>query len=556
MNSEQALGALAQSYGILPSFHDMSGHEHPTSPETQMALIRANGVPLDNDAMIVEAQAKRAAEEAARKFPQEIVVQSSTETHLDLAAGLPWALVLEGSNGVHCEGQNENGLSLPELPSGLHDLVIHADGQDHHILLIAAPARLPSIVDVTGSDRIWGMNAALYGLRSNNNLGVGDYSDLATVSAAFASVGAGFLGVNPIHALGWADENVISPYSPSHRGFLNPLHIGIGKRVPNNILSEEEQAMAAALRGAETIDYPAHRALKHRILDRSYQAFCGAGAAEQEFDQFCTDQGRDLLRFATYEALSERHGPDWRHWPVDLQCPNTDAVARAQSGLTDRIRFHSWLQWIAHDQLFAAQETGKAAGMSLGLYLDLAVGPRRGGAETWCAQEVVASGVSIGAPPDHLSPAGQNWDLAAFSPEKARRTKYAHFRRTVADTMRHAGVMRIDHILGMNRSFWIPDDGSRGAYIKQPFEALLAIIAIEAERCGTVVIGEDLGLVPDGFRETLAERGLYSYSVLQYEKDYEGRYYSTQHLRPQSLACFSTHDTPTRLVAETGLDRR
>jgi 4-alpha-glucanotransferase len=183
--------------------------------------------------------------------------------------------------------------------------------------------------------------------------------------------------------------------------------------------------------------------------------------------------------------------------------------------------------------------------MALGLYLDLAVGSRRGGAETWCETDTIAQGVSIGAPPDHLSPAGQKWNLAAFAPEKLFQNKYKAFRDTIAEAMRHAGVLRIDHVLGLNRSFWIPDDGSPGGYIRQPFEALLAIVAIEAERANTVVIGEDLGLVPKGFREALAARGLYSYSVLQYEKNHEGHYRDPATLREQSLACFGTHDTPT-----------
>jgi 4-alpha-glucanotransferase len=203
------------------------------------------------------------------------------------------------------------------------------------------------------------------------------------------------------------------------------------------------------------------------------------------------------------------------------------------------------MQWSADRQLAAAQQAGRDAGMSLGLYLDLAVGARLGGAESWGPEAATASGVSLGAPPDHLSPAGQNWQLAALSPHRLRQGRYEAFRFVLRQNMRHCGLLRIDHALGLNRSFWLPEDGTPGGYIRQPFRALMAIIAIEARRSGTVVVGEDLGLVPAGFREEMAASGLYGYSVLQYEKDETGALLPVEALRPQSLACFGTHDTPT-----------
>lgn len=192
--------------------------------------------------------------------------------------------------------------------------------------------------------------------------------------------------------------------------------------------------------------------------------------------------------------------------------------------------------------------------MALGLYLDLAVGSRRDGAESWCAQTAIAQGVSIGAPPDHLSPAGQNWDLAAFAPRKLKAERYRPLRRIIAQTIRHAGIIRIDHVLGLNRSYWIPDDGSPGGYIHQPFESLLAVIKIEAARYNCAVIGEDLGLVPDGFRDTMRAHGFYGYSVLQYEKDDSGAFRTSDAGSAQVLSCFATHDTPTVKGYETGHD--
>ncbi|MEP5090101.1 MAG: 4-alpha-glucanotransferase, partial [Paracoccaceae bacterium] len=219
-----------------------------------------------------------------------------------------------------------------------------------------------------------------------------------------------------------------------------------------------------------------------------------------------------------------------------------------------RIEFHRWLQWVADKQLASTQSNLLHSGMPLGLYLDLAVGARRGGAESWCEADAIAQGVSVGAPPDHLSPAGQNWDLAAFAPHRLKGQKYAAYRRILRSCMRHAGVLRIDHVLGLNRSFWIPDDGSPGGYVSQPMEALSAIIRIEAERANTLIIGEDLGLVPEGFRARMRAQGFYGYSVVQYEKTKEGAFRQPEDYEPQILACFGTHDTPTLQGFRTGRD--
>jgi 4-alpha-glucanotransferase len=292
--------------------------------------------------------------------------------------------------------------------------------------------------------------------------------------------------------------------------------------------------------GAATglIDYAAHRAAHRPALETAFARFeAGATPAErQACDAFRAMGGQALLDFARFEALSESHGADSRKWPAE--------TARAPVA-PERVAFHIWLQWRADRQLGAAQDSARGAGMALGLYLDLAVGPRLGGAETWGAASAAATGVSLGAPPDQLSPAGQNWQLAALSPNRLRAGRYAALRFVLRQNMRHCGLLRIDHALGLNRSFWLPEDGTPGGYIRQPFDALMAVIAIEAERAGCVVVGEDLGLVPEGFREDMARRGLYGYSVLQYEKDANGHFLPPEALRPQTLACFATHDTPT-----------
>jgi 4-alpha-glucanotransferase len=411
------------------------------------------------------------------------------------------------------------------------------------VTVLAAPARLPGIETLTGAEKLWGINLALYGLQSARNTGLGDFEDLAQMGEGAGASSAGFMGINPLHAMGHCDDTAISPYSPSHRGFLNTSYIALD-RVPG-LRGAPDMAAFEGMRRAETLQYGAHKTAHKAALETLFADFNSAAAkdAKTAFKKFKTDHAAELDDFIRYEALSEVHGPDWQTWPK-----------KTKAAPAKRKDFHAWLQWVATCQLEAAQTRAKAAGMALGLYLDLAVGSRRDGAEAWCAQAVVAQGVSIGAPPDHLSPEGQNWNLTAFSPRKLQAERYRSWRRIIAQVIRHAGLMRIDHVLGLNRSFWIPDDGSPGAYIRQPFESLLAVLKIEAEHHQCAIVGEDLGLVPEGFRDTMQGHGFYGYSVLQYEKDEAGHFRDPADIPAQGLSCFATHDTPTVTGYETGRD--
>ncbi len=518
MSTDPDLAALADLCGILPAYHDLHGGQRITSPETQRALLAADGVDVSSPAAIRDSLAALRHAGQDRWFPEEVIIEAGAETHLGFGLGATWAL-RAGDDEVVAEGLPADHITLPPLAPDIYVLRAEASGRIEEVTVLAAPSRLPSIEDLTGQTRLWGLNCALYGLRSGSNAGLGDFDDLAGMAEIAGGQGAGFLGINPIHSMGYADRAAISPYSPSHRGYLNTSHIALNG-------ADGFQA----IRAAEHVDYAAHKPAHSAALEAMFAAFDG----DPGFDTFRQAGGADLARFARFEALCEVHGPDWTRWPDD---PGPLEPARET--------FHAWLQWRADGQLAEAQARAKAAGMPLGLYLDLAVGPRRDGAEAWCERDAIAQGVSIGAPPDHLSPEGQNWSLAAFAPRKLRVQHYAPLRRILAATMRHAGVIRIDHVLGLNRSFWIPDDGSPGGYIRQPFEALLAVIKIEAARHACAVIGEDLGLVPEGFRETMRGHGFYGYSVLQYEKDHEGKFRTPGDGAAEVLACFATHDTPT-----------
>ncbi|WP_420014048.1 4-alpha-glucanotransferase [Tateyamaria sp.] len=496
MSITNNLNELADICGILPHFYDLQGHERPTSQATQRAILAANGIDVSSDDAIRDELATRAYFRDARWFPEEIIIESGTTAPLQFGLGATWTLYDDQDDAVVAEGAPADHITLPPLPSGIYVLTAHASGRTEEVTVIAAPARLPSIEEVAGKGRLWGLNFALYGLRSERGSGLGDFEDMAQTAEVAAAHGADFVGVNPVHAMGYANRAAISPYSPSHRGFLNTSYIALD-RIPG-LKTGRKTAGFAATRKSETIQYATHKDAHNKALEAGFARFQSkaTNAAKLDFAAFVDHGGAELQEFASFEALSDVHGPDWRTWPADRGAPDPA-----------RVTFHSWLQWVADAQVGAAQARAQEAGMALGLYLDLAVGPRRDGAESRCEQDAIAQGVSLGARPDHLSPGGQNWDLAAFSPLKLRAQRYAPLRRIIARTMQHAGVIRIDHVLGLNRSFWLPDDGSPGGYIRQPFEALIAVIKIEAERNNCAVIGEDLGLVPDGFRETMQAHG-------------------------------------------------
>ncbi|WP_300061223.1 4-alpha-glucanotransferase [uncultured Roseobacter sp.] len=535
MNSDAELADLARLCGVFDSFRDLDGVTRPTAPETQRALLRANGLDVGTASEVRDTLTRLRAEARARIVPEDAVLDSGSPASLSCKGEVAWHVLREGSDDVLAEGTAQDRIDLPALPMGLHHL--HArHGRSRAVCrVIVAPTRAPSLQDVAHVRTAWGAVAALYGLKSDRNGGLGDFADLARLAEIFGPLGAGFVGLNPVHALGWAAQDVISPYSPSHRGFLNTNHIALDEvagAVPSGPSST-----------GDFIDYAAHARHHRTALHAAYDHFQSKATTSERasLKRFYETAGTALQDFARFECLSTEHGPDCRHWPGGVR---TADRARALD-LPDAAGFHIWLQWVADRQLEAAHARAHEGGLALGLYLDLAVGARLDGAEAWCASTAIAHGVSLGAPPDHLSPAGQNWQLAAYAPRALAEQDYAPLRQILRQAMRHCGLLRIDHALGLNRSYWIPEDGSPGGYIRQPFEALMAIIAIEAHRAGTLIVGEDLGLVPEGFRDTMAAKGFYGYTVLQYEKTAAGKFRDAKDLRPQSLACFATHDTPT-----------
>ncbi|WP_299668858.1 4-alpha-glucanotransferase [uncultured Ruegeria sp.] len=526
MNSDDTLRQLAQDCGIHLGYDAWDGTYQRSNPPTLKALLRALDIDVDTGSSAADTLRAREAKRAARTLPAEQVIQAEAPFEFTLSQASEWHVLDDDGHEVQA-GRGETTLRLGPLPVGYFTLVVRGPERSEDVFLLSRPSHAPILADLTGQTKGWGVSGAVYGLRSQSNGGVGNYGDLGQAMSAMGPTGAMYFGINPVHALGWAAQDTISPYSPSHRGFLNIDHIATDTRL--------EPASDSAL-----IDYPAFRQKHRPALEADFQRFQKNSTPTQraEFQKFCDVEGQELACFATFESLSEAHGSDFRSWPEKLRRPETTQQ-------TARDAFHAWLQWRAFTQIGAAQSAAVQSGMALGLYLDLAVGARPGGAEVWMHQDLIARGVSIGAPPDQLGPAGQSWTLAAYAPNKLAKNRYEPLRTLLRKLTSQAGIIRIDHVLGLMRGFWVPEDGSPGGYISQPFDALLAVVAIEAWRNRCCVVGEDLGLVPDGFRERLNASGLYSYAVWQFEGSGDGALRSARDLRPFSMACFGTHDTPT-----------
>lgn len=542
--SDTALRALAEAMGIQPEWHDLAGNRQVASPDTQRALLGAMGIAAESEAAAAEALSVLRVAAAARRLPEEIVCTADEELRLPLADGSGnWRLTLE--DGSLREGRAGSEIAVTP-PAGLHRLSLG----DESCLVIAAPAQAPGVEDLLGRARAWGITAALYGLRSDRNLGVGDYADLATAATGLGRLGADFLGVNPLHARGAADAG-ISPYTPSCRTAYEPRHIAVD-RVPGfaacdaaRALLRDNAARLKAARSGDLCDYATSAAIGEDVLRALFADFeRSAGPAADGFARWRAGPGQALEWFALFEAISLKHGADWRGWPEPLRRFGSAAGLAFGTANNREVRYHAWLQWLADRQLAAAHESARGAGMGFGLYLDIAVGVRQGGADTWSAPACFAEGVSLGAPPDAFNPAGQNWALAPFNPLGLRQARYQPFVEMLRTAMRHAGVVRIDHILGARRAFWMPESGAPGGYVAYPEEALLALIRLEATRAGCVVVGEDLGSVPPGLRERLAEAGLLGCAVMQFEKE-DHRFRPPRAYRATTLASIGTHDTPT-----------
>jgi 4-alpha-glucanotransferase len=581
MSDHAAIVHLARRIGIAARFTDALGQDHQVSDEALLALIGAFGLPADPAAALL------ALEQEERQAPLglgpvHLVHAEAVNPELSLlppagCSKILWTCRLEdgeertGRLALLPGGHGERILlPLPAgLPVGYHRLELDAGRDRAQLSLIVAPpcSYLP---DALGPGaRSWGLTCQLYGLRSEKNWGMGDFTDLARLAGAAGVRCAATLGINPLHALFAAEPQHIGPYSPSSRIWLNYLYID-PTAAPGFAEDEAVRALMGgrwfgatryAARSADLIDYGAVAACKRAVLQAIFNRFRSVELAEgggaqghlgRVFRDFQRRGGRSLADFATFEALHEHHshqkgGFSWRDWALPMRYPSSAEVAEFAAAHRDRVEFFQFLQWEADRQLAAAAAAGRQGGLSVGLYRDLAVGACPNGAEAWADQELVAPGASIGAPPDVLNRAGQDWGLAPVNPLTLRRQGFAPFIASLRANMRHAGILRIDHVMSLNRLYWIPSGmaATAGAYVTYPFDDLLRIVALESHRQRCAVIGEDLGTVPDGFREKMRSANVLSYRVLVFERRGDGDFARPDDYPPLAAATEATHDIAT-----------
>ncbi|MGW2478343.1 4-alpha-glucanotransferase [Streptomyces sp. NPDC001571] len=538
------LARLAARHGVATSYSPSAGLTVDVPDATVVAVLAALGVDASTPAALRRALADAEAADAERLLPPTLVRWGDGPV-----PGLSDELTVVGTQ-------------VDQLPLGVHRLEVrHRDGRTATATLVVAPNAVPQ-----PAARAHGFLVQLYSLLSSRSWGMGDLGDLAELASwSGRTLGSGFVQVNPLHAAVPGTPTDPSPYRPSSRRFPDPVHLRV-EDVPEYAYAtdrarlDELTGRAAALRQrvltkGELIDRDAVWELKREALDLLYRVPLGPGRRAAYCD-FLAEQGRALEDHATWCALAERYGPHWRRWPEGLRDPRSAATGRARRELIDRVHFHSWLAWLTDTQLAAAQRAAREAGMPVGLVHDLAVGAHPEGADAWAQQDAFAPGMSIGAPPDAFNALGQDWGLPPWRPDVLAASGYAPYRGLLRNLLRHAGALRIDHVMGLFRLWWVPEGHppTDGTYVHYDPEAMLAVLALEAHRAGAVVIGEDLGTVEPGVREALAERGVLGTSVLWFERDWAGtgQPLAPEAWRPGCVATATTHDLPSTAARLTG----
>jgi 4-alpha-glucanotransferase len=523
------LRRTAEARGIVTSFTDAGGRRYEVSDATLEAVLAAMGP---------------APEPAA--WPPVVVARTGRSATWKPPPGEPATLVLGTGQ------ERPLPAELPgDLPPGWH----RVEGRTGATTLVVAPGRchLPAGLEVGG--RAWGWAAQLYAVRSRASWGIGDLGDLAGLLAATAPLGAGFALLNPLHA---ALPGEPSPYNPSSRVFRNPLYLRIEDVPELAALDPHDRARVAALAGAgwdlngrDRIDRPAVYQLKDEALRLAHGALARLPGRR---DGLAAYRGAtpNLERFATFCALQHVHGQDWRDWPAAYRHPGRPEVASFGRQHHQEADYHAWLQWLLDEQLAAAGATRA----QLGVVNDLAIGFSPNGFDAWSFQDELAPGMSVGAPPDPLGPHGQDWGLPAFVPDRLAAGGYGPFAQTIRAGLAHAAGLRIDHVMGLFRLFWIPDgaEPAEGTYVRYPADDLLGVLALESAAAGALVVGEDLGTVEPGVRERLAAEGVLSYRLAWFEQDPDGRRRRAADYPRLALAATTTHDLPTVAGFFTGSD--
>ncbi len=602
----ELLRLLAERVGIAAEYHDIAGTYHVTSDDTRRAILAAMGFRVADRAALIEelttwdhrpwvrgcdpVRVLRVGQDPGR-WALHVPCEETDEGRLLVH----WLIHAEPGDKRY---EREEGPGLPiderrtiggrryvrvtcalpaDLPMGYYDVKAWAQGgratAETSFRLIVAPDRCYVPEALQQGRRLWGIALQLYGLRSERNWGIGDFQDLTVVTEWAGKLGAGVLGLNPLHALKNSQPYHISPYSPNSRLFLNDLYIDVEQvaeaktapEVQKRLADPALRAQLEAARASELVDYNSVASAKRAVLDLCYRAFLRDNFEGTEpdlkpktargwfFHHYVQQEGEPLVQYALFQALEDERqfvqSPSavWADWPEQYRAPGSDAVHEFKRRHMKKVRFFQYLQWLASEQLAAAVAKTHEAGMPIGFYHDLALGSDRYGADGWRFQEVLAMKADCGAPPDAFAPEGQNWGLSPADPVRLRATAYEYFIEILRNNLRYGGAIRIDHVMALFRLFWIPRGmpASKGTYVHYPAEDLLAILALESVRARALVIGEDLGTVPDWVRDRLAAAGVLSYRVFYFERTGAGACKPPAAYPAQSLAVVTTHDLPT-----------
>lgn len=531
---------LAQAAGVSIQWADAFERPHRVPAETLERVLTALGHPCGTAADIARS---RAALQAPPGLPGLMTADAGREVLLPgIVPSVPVELEGETPRRLILRPHREGSVFTAPETSGYHVLRIGLQ----NVRLAVAPRSAPSVAERTGRARAFGVAAQVYGLRQARDGGIGHLGAVAALAEGLAGFGAQAVALSPLHALFSAAPERFSPYAPSSRLALNPLLADPATLFPPGVIDGEDGGPDAF------IDWPraARRKLAH--LRRLFETLDAFPDAAGDFAAFAAHPGDDLARHALFEALhaammADGHGPDWRRWPAPFRDPESRAVADFAAAQVEEVRFHLFLQWLAARSLATAQARARAAGMGIGLIADLAVGLDPAGSQAWSRPGDLLAGLAIGAPPDLINVAGQNWGLTAISPTALAALNFEPFLAAIRAALRHAGGVRIDHILGLRRLWLVPDGAGagEGAYLAYPLEDLLRLVAIEADAHGAIAIGEDLGTVPEGLREEMTRHGLLGMRVLPFERDADGSVLPPEDWDKGAVAMTSTHDLPT-----------
>ncbi len=582
--SQTPIDALVTLRGIETQFIDAYGKPTSVAAGTKEKILGVMGYDIENEGHLVQ-QINEQVSDAwmtpldpvkvlrhssdkliALRLPIAMVntplsLKVTTETGTELLQNVTAnEHILVNAADIEDSEYQEFAVELEcDLPDGyhtirlMHDTQVLADGS-----LIMAPDACYTPAKIAQGHKVWGLSVQLYCVRSERNWGMGDFTDLQALLRNAAQQGADFIGLNPIHALYPNEPDSCSPYSPSSRKWLNHLYIDVtavpeycASAIQKMVSEGDFQAKLQHTRAVEYVDYQAVAELKMPVLNALYEEYNKGDTSE--LDAFIEQGGESLAALATYDALQEhlrQEGKDSWGWPVfpeGYQTYQNEAVGEFAHKYAERVRFYGYLQFLAAQQFAAASAVADELNLTIGIYRDLAVGVSEGSAEIWAAKDLYVTQASVGAPPDILGPLGQNWGLPPMDPEELYQQAYQPVVELFSSNMANSGALRIDHAMALLRLWWVVkgDSADKGGYVYYPVDDLLGILALESHRHQTLIIGEDLGTVPEEIREKLASNGVYSYRVFFFEQAEDGGFYSPAHYPVQSMATLTIHDFPT-----------